>query len=95
MADHRQGCKPVQLGFYNIERTIGRGNYAVVKLARHRVTKSEVKCEKNLQSAVILIIDSTCRFAGKAEKFKLQRKDFSIGTVPVLCMLLKHCTVFG
>ena len=43
-ADHRQGCcfRPVQVGFYDIERTIGRGNYAVVKLARHRVTKSEV-----------------------------------------------------
>jgi len=44
--DHRQGCfRPVQVGFYDIERTIGRGNYAVVKLARHRVTKSEVSCE--------------------------------------------------
>lgn len=44
MADHRGG-RPVQVGFYDIERTIGQGNYAVVKLARHRVTKSEVKCE--------------------------------------------------
>ena len=43
MAEHRLGCgRPVQVGFYDIERTIGRGNYAVVKLARHRVTKSEV-----------------------------------------------------
>ena len=44
MADHgRHGGRPVQVGFYDIERTIGRGNYAVVKLARHRVTKSEVR----------------------------------------------------
>ena len=45
MADHggRLALKPVQVGFYDIERTIGRGNYAVVKLARHRVTKSEVR----------------------------------------------------
>jgi hypothetical protein len=32
----------VKLGFYEVERTIGKGNYAVVKLARHRVTKTEV-----------------------------------------------------
>ncbi|XP_050298300.1 serine/threonine-protein kinase SIK2 [Anthonomus grandis grandis] len=33
---------PVRVGFYDIERTIGKGNFAVVKLARHRVTKTEV-----------------------------------------------------
>lgn len=33
---------PARVGFYEIERTIGRGNFAVVKLARHRITKSEV-----------------------------------------------------
>ena len=32
----------IRVGFYNIERTIGRGNFAVVKLARHRITKTEV-----------------------------------------------------
>lgn len=37
-----RGQQIVRVGFYDIERTIGRGNYAVVKLARHRVTKSEV-----------------------------------------------------
>src|SRR6218665_1865948 len=31
-----------RVGFYEIERTIGRGNFAVVKLARHRITKSQV-----------------------------------------------------
>ena len=34
--------KTIRIGFYDIERTVGRGNFAVVKLARHRITKSEV-----------------------------------------------------
>lgn len=34
---------PIRVGFYEIEKTIGKGNFAVVKLARHRVTKSEVR----------------------------------------------------
>lgn len=37
-------CKgPIRVGFYNIERTIGKGNFAVVKLAVHRITKTEVR----------------------------------------------------
>lgn len=32
----------VKVGFYEIEATIGKGNYALVKLARHRITKTEV-----------------------------------------------------
>ncbi|XP_076325650.1 serine/threonine-protein kinase SIK2-like isoform X2 [Tachypleus tridentatus] len=41
---------PIRVGFYEIERTIGKGNFAVVKLAKHRITKSEV---------AIKIIDKT------------------------------------
>lgn len=41
---------PVRVGFYEIERTIGKGNFAVVKLAKHRITKTEV---------AIKIIDKT------------------------------------
>lgn len=37
-----RGQQVVRVGFYDIDRTIGRGNYAVVKLARHKVTKTEV-----------------------------------------------------
>lgn len=37
-----QGKKPVRVGFYDIDGTIGKGNFAVVKLARHRITKTEV-----------------------------------------------------
>ncbi|XP_059814081.1 serine/threonine-protein kinase SIK2-like isoform X6 [Hypanus sabinus] len=33
---------PVRVGFYDIELTLGKGNFAVVKLGRHRITKSEV-----------------------------------------------------
>ncbi|XP_022188457.2 serine/threonine-protein kinase SIK2 isoform X2 [Nilaparvata lugens] len=32
----------IRVGFYDVLRTIGKGNFAVVKLARHRITKSEV-----------------------------------------------------
>lgn len=51
----------VKVGFYEVERTIGKGNYAVVKLGRHRVTKTEVRqqhrsflCSSLLQSFVFL-----------------------------------------
>lgn len=37
---------PIRVGFYDIERTIGKGNFAVVKLARHRITRNEV-CSHN------------------------------------------------
>ncbi|XP_041981512.1 serine/threonine-protein kinase SIK2-like [Aricia agestis] len=43
MADRDRPAKtPIRVGFYDIERTIGKGNFAVVKLARHRITKTEV-----------------------------------------------------
>ncbi|XP_062844895.1 serine/threonine-protein kinase SIK2a isoform X2 [Trichomycterus rosablanca] len=50
---------PVRVGFYEIERTLGKGNFAVVKLARHRITKSEV---------AIKIIDKTQLDAANLEK---------------------------
>ncbi|CAG4952724.1 unnamed protein product [Colias eurytheme] len=43
MADRERPAKTsIRVGFYDIERTIGKGNFAVVKLARHRITKTEV-----------------------------------------------------
>ncbi|XP_052403044.1 serine/threonine-protein kinase SIK1-like [Carassius gibelio] len=42
--------RPLQVGFYEIIKTLGKGNFAVVKLARHKVTKTEV---------AIKIIDKT------------------------------------
>ncbi|XP_022097484.1 serine/threonine-protein kinase SIK2-like [Acanthaster planci] len=45
MATETQG-KPrrghIRVGFYDIDKTIGKGNFAVVKLAKHRITKSQV-----------------------------------------------------
>ncbi|CAM5121470.1 unnamed protein product [Natator depressus] len=37
-----RGPGPVRVGFYDIEGTLGKGNFAVVKLGRHRITRSEV-----------------------------------------------------
>ena len=34
--------QPLRVGFYEVGSTIGRGNFAVVKLAKHRITKTEV-----------------------------------------------------
>lgn len=42
-----QGKKQIKVGFYDIEGTIGKGNFAVVKLARHRITKTEVTISHN------------------------------------------------
>ncbi|KAL6100974.1 sik1 [Pungitius sinensis] len=42
--------RPLQVGFYEIIRTLGKGNFAVVKLAKHKVTKTLV---------AIKIIDKT------------------------------------
>lgn len=39
----------IRVGFYDIERTIGKGNFAVVKLARHRITKTEVSPNLRIQ----------------------------------------------
>lgn len=33
----------VRVGYYKLERTIGKGNFAIVKLATHVVTNSQVK----------------------------------------------------
>lgn len=42
-AQSRPGLgRPLQVGFYEIIRTLGKGNFAVVKLARHKVTKTQV-----------------------------------------------------
>lgn len=32
-----------RIGCYDVVRTIGKGNFAVVKLARHRITGTEVR----------------------------------------------------
>lgn len=43
MGDRERITKnPIKVGFYDIEKTIGKGNFAVVKLAKHRITRTEV-----------------------------------------------------
>jgi type IV secretory pathway protease TraF len=39
-----------QIGLYRIDRTIGRGNFAVVKLATHIVTKIKVRMASIISS---------------------------------------------
>lgn len=38
--------KLVRVGYYELEKTIGKGNFAVVKLASNIVTKSKVNINK-------------------------------------------------
>lgn len=35
--------KLIRVGYYELEKTIGKGNFAVVKSASHLITKSKVK----------------------------------------------------
>lgn len=46
---------PIRVGFYDIERTIGRGNFAVVKLAKHRITKTEVSLYSPITSCCLFV----------------------------------------
>jgi len=39
---HNRHGSVVRIGYYNIEKTIGKGNFAVVKLATHCITKAKV-----------------------------------------------------
>ena len=57
---------PLRVGFYEIERTIGRGNFAVVKLARHRITKTEV--------SNYLMANLSCHFRKHSQRAKLPFK---------------------
>ncbi|XP_063070064.1 serine/threonine-protein kinase SIK1 [Engraulis encrasicolus] len=66
MTENRSGAlpnpaqgRPLQVGFYEIIRTLGKGNFAVVKLARHKVTKTQV---------AIKIIDKTRLNSSNLEK---------------------------
>ena len=43
----------IKVGFYDVERTIGRGNFSVVKLAMHRVTRTKV----TLNLALLFLIN--------------------------------------
>lgn len=65
-----QGKKQIRVGFYDIEGTIGKGNFAVVKLARHRITKTEVNM---LYHNICLLIFPVLSFLFKSSTFFLLR----------------------
>lgn len=71
MAADRQRA-PIRVGFYDIERTIGKGNFAVVKLAKHRITKTEVS--------------SVYSFVCVCTKRRAERKRVSESTTRLLCI---------
>lgn len=41
-AEHLPVERLVRVGYYELEQTIGKGNFAIVKLATHVVTKTKV-----------------------------------------------------
>lgn len=45
---------PARIGYYEIERTIGKGNFAVVKLATHLVTRVKVSGRRGGPSRALL-----------------------------------------
>lgn len=54
---------PARVGYYELERTIGKGNFAVVKLATHVITKAKVRRSSywtNRQTFQAVM--SVCRF---------------------------------
>jgi len=50
------GMGPVKIGYYQMERTIGKGNFAVVKLATHIVTKSKVRDSSCLSAVYVRLL---------------------------------------
>ena len=39
---------PVRVGYYDLGKTIGKGNFAVVKVAKHTITHSKVSRTSSL-----------------------------------------------
>ncbi len=51
--------KLIRVGYYEFEKTIGRGNFAVVKLAKHVVTNTKVRMP--LHSSIRTSISNSCQ----------------------------------
>lgn len=62
---HNRHGSVVRIGYYNIEKTIGKGNFAVVKLATHCITKTKVvhtsKCATSFDVVGVTLIRSEIR----------------------------------
>ena len=88
MASER-GKKTIKVGFYDIEKTIGKGNFAVVKLARHRVTKSQVR-ESSLGLLHLLPLTSVVEGGHRRRAFyrtpSLSARSLELGCFLVCCI---------
>ena len=84
MAAERQKA-PIRVGFYDIERTIGKGNFAVVKLAKHRITKTEVSVLVYRQSLTNTVFQDARQIGlhsfepGSSKKLRARRQNLCIG----------------
>lgn len=70
----------VRVGYYEMERTIGKGNFAVVKLATHIVTKTKVSC-------LTRAINVQCRGMLTTDQIKTFAAVQSLFAMPLLLML--------
>ena len=89
MAAERQKA-PIRVGFYDIERTIGKGNFAVVKLAKHRITKTEVSVLVYRQSLTNTVFQDARQIGlhsfepGSSKKLREPRQNLCIGIPRIL-----------
>ncbi|GAA6107605.1 serine/threonine-protein kinase SIK3 homolog isoform X1 [Tachysurus ichikawai] len=51
---------PARVGYYELERTIGKGNFAVVKLATHVITKAKVRRSSYRENGPAPTLSSRC-----------------------------------
>uniref|UniRef100_A0A3B4W8K2 non-specific serine/threonine protein kinase n=1 Tax=Seriola lalandi dorsalis TaxID=1841481 RepID=A0A3B4W8K2_SERLL len=77
--------RPLQVGFYEIIRTLGKGNFAVVKLAKHKVTKTQV---------AIKIIDKTRLNPSNLEKIYREVQIMKLLNHPHIIKLYQVCIIF-
>jgi len=47
----------LRVGYYDLERTLGKGNFAVVRLGIHRLTKTQVQCSRSRSARKFIISD--------------------------------------
>ena len=69
-----KGKKKQRIGQYFIEKTIGKGNFAVVKLATHVITNTKV-CFICLLLSLLLFISFRLLFSSPAEFIRLIKED--------------------
>ncbi|CAB0019464.1 unnamed protein product, partial [Nesidiocoris tenuis] len=83
---------PIRVGFYDIERTIGKGNFAVVKLARHRITKTEVTSRRCVGPCASFAPAVTC--LAVTNQISFSRATKSSATIPLYKLYLCYIGFF-